>query len=99
MICSLDLSPKQNLKLSNFTHLLVPLALISTRGWQRRLGKRWRILPCLVYLAIPVSVWHYLWLDRDFMTWPIIYVVIVGILHLIRLPFARPGRKKRGFVE
>ena len=79
--------------------LLTPLAITSTRGWQRRLGKRWRILHRLVYLAVPVSVWHYLWLDRDFITWPLIYTAIVGILLLIRLPFVRLGRKKRGFVE
>jgi methionine sulfoxide reductase heme-binding subunit len=79
--------------------LLVPLALTSTRGWQRRLGKRWRSLHRLVYLAVPVSVWHYLWLDRDFKTWPLIYAVIVGILLLLRLPFVRLGRKKRVSVE
>ena len=79
--------------------LLLPLALTSTRGWQRRLGKRWRTLHRLVYLAVPVSVWHYLWLDRDFITWPIIYAVIVGVLLLLRLPFVRRGRKRRVSVE
>jgi DMSO/TMAO reductase YedYZ heme-binding membrane subunit len=44
-------------------------------------------------------VWHYLWLDRDFKTWSIIYVVIVGILLLLRLPLIRPGHKKRVVVE
>jgi len=38
--------------------LLVPLALTSTGGGQRRLGKRWRTPRRLVYLAVPVSVWH-----------------------------------------
>jgi len=79
--------------------LLVPLALTSTRGWQRRLGKRWRTLHRLVYLAVPVSVWHYLWLDRDFKTWPLIYGVIVGILLLLRLPFVRLGRRKQMSAE
>ena len=75
--------------------LLVPLALTSTHGWQRRLGKRWRTLHRLVYLAAPLSVWHYLWLDRDFKTWPLTYAVIVGILLVVRLPLARPIYKKR----
>jgi sulfoxide reductase heme-binding subunit YedZ len=44
---------------------LIPLAATSTRGWQRRLGKRWRTLHRLVYVAVPLSVWHFLWLERD----------------------------------
>jgi sulfoxide reductase heme-binding subunit YedZ len=79
--------------------LLVPLAITSTRGWQRRLGKRWRTLHRLVYLAIPLSVWHYLWLDRDFITVPLIYAAIVGILLLVRLPVVRLSYKKRMSVE
>lgn len=66
--------------------LLLPLALTSTRGWQRRLGKRWRTLHRLVYVALPLSVWHYLWLDRDFITWPLVYAAIVILLLVIRLP-------------
>ena len=45
--------------------LLVPLAITSTSGWQRRLGRRWRMLHWLVYLAPPLSVLHFYWLDRD----------------------------------
>ena len=65
---------------------LVPLALTSTRGWQLRLGRNWRALHRLVYLALPLSVLHYLWLDRDFIRVPLIYAVVVGALLLIRLP-------------
>lgn len=79
--------------------LLAPLAITSTKGWQRRLGKRWRTLHRLVYLAIPLSVWHYLWLDRDFITAPLIYAVIVGILLLARLPWVRVTYKKRSLAE
>jgi methionine sulfoxide reductase heme-binding subunit len=79
--------------------LLIPLALTSTRGWQRRLGKRWRTLHRLVYLALPLSVWHYLWLDRDFITVPLIYAVIVGILLVVRLPLIRLTYKKRMSAE
>lgn len=78
--------------------LLVPLAITSTQGWQRRLGKRWRALHRLVYVAAILSVWHYLWLDRDFKTWPMIYAVIVGILLVLRLPLARPIYKKRAHM-
>lgn len=64
--------------------MLVPLALTSTRGWQRRLGKRWRALHRLIYLAAPLSVLHYLWLDRDFITAPLVYAAIVGGLLALR---------------
>jgi sulfoxide reductase heme-binding subunit YedZ len=75
--------------------LLVPLALTSTRGWQRRLGKRWKSLHRLVYLALPLTVWHYLWLDRDFVTVPLIYAVVVGLLLLVRLPLVRLAYRTR----
>jgi methionine sulfoxide reductase heme-binding subunit len=66
--------------------LLLPLAATSTRGWQRRLGKRWRLLHALVYVAVPLAVLHYLWLDRDIINVPILFAVVVGLLLLIRLP-------------
>lgn len=69
--------------------LLIPLAVTSTRGWQRRLGRRWRTLHWLVYPALILSVWHYLWLDRDFKTVPWIYAVIVGSLLVMRLRWVR----------
>jgi sulfoxide reductase heme-binding subunit YedZ len=69
--------------------LLIPLAVTSTRGWQRRLGKRWRTLHQLIYPAALLSVWHYLWLDRDIITLPLLYAAIIALLLLMRLPWAR----------
>lgn len=66
--------------------LLIPLAITSTKGWQRRLGKSWRRLHWLVYLAVPLSVLHFYLLDRDFKGEPLIYAGVVGLLLLIRLP-------------
>ncbi len=74
--------------------LLIPLAITSTDGWQRRLGKRWRRLHQLVYLALPLSVLHYFWLDRDIVTWPVIFAGIVGGLLLLRLPWLRQQFRK-----
>ncbi len=45
--------------------LLVPLAITSTTGWQRRLKQSWRRLHRLVYLAAILAVIHYLWLSKD----------------------------------
>jgi sulfoxide reductase heme-binding subunit YedZ len=68
---------------------LVPLALTSTSGWQRRLGKRWRTLHWLVYLAAPLSVLHFFWLDRDIKDEPLVYAAVVGALLALRLPPVR----------
>ena len=68
---------------------LIPLAITSTRGWQRRLGRGWRALHRLVYVALPLSVLHFLWLDRDFIRTPLIYAAVVGALLALRLPYIR----------
>src|SRR5262245_5020012 len=70
--------------------MLVPLAITSTNGWQRRLGKRWRMLHWLIYLAAPLSVLHFFWLDRDIKDAPIRYAAVVAALLVLRL---RPVRR------
>ena len=69
--------------------LLIPLALTSTNGWQRRLGRRWKVLHRLVYFAVPLSLLHYFWLERDILDWVLVYAVLVAILFLLRLPGVR----------
>ena len=69
--------------------LLIPLALTSTNGWQRRLGRRWKLLHRLVYLAVPLSVLHYFWLERDIRDWVIVYIAVVSFLFAMRLPVVR----------
>lgn len=44
---------------------LVPLAATSTRGWQRRLGRRWQALHRLVFPAAGLGLIHLLWLTKD----------------------------------
>jgi len=69
--------------------LLIPLAWTSTNGWQKRLGKRWKSLHRLVYVAVPLGVLHYFLLDRDIKDWVIAYAALVGILFTMRLPAVR----------
>ena len=69
--------------------VLIPLALTSTRGWQQRLGKRWKTLHRLVYVALPLSAWHYYWLERDIVTVPLMAAGIVALLFALRLPAVR----------
>jgi sulfoxide reductase heme-binding subunit YedZ len=80
--------------------LLVPLALTSTTGWQRRLGRRWRLLHTLIYLALPLVALHYLWLDRDRLEVPIAVSILVGALLIMRLPpLRRAISQRRGAVR
>ena len=41
--------------------LLIPLAVTSTKGMMRRLGKRWQKLHRLVYVIAIAGVWHFYW--------------------------------------
>lgn len=75
--------------------LLIPLALTSTNGWQKRLGRRWKVLHRLVYLAIPLSILHYFWLERDIRDWVFVYAVFVVILFVVRLPIVRQAVVRR----
>jgi sulfoxide reductase heme-binding subunit YedZ len=76
--------------------LLIPLALTSTNGWQRRLGRRWKILHRLVYFAVPLSILHYFWLERDIRDWVFVYLILVIILFVIRIPAVRHAIGRRG---
>jgi sulfoxide reductase heme-binding subunit YedZ len=69
--------------------LLIPLALTSTNGWQKRLGRRWKALHRLVYFAVPLSILHYFWLERDIKDWVLVYATLVAVLFVIRIPTLR----------
>ena len=77
--------------------LLIPLAITSTRGWIRRLGKRWQRLHRLIYVSATLGVLHFLWLVKADIRQPLIYAGVLGMLFLLRLPVfkrlrARPSR-------
>lgn len=69
--------------------LLVPLAVTSTKGWQRRLGKRWRPLHRLVYLAAPLAVVHFVWLVKSDYREPLLFGAAVLLLLALRIPAVR----------
>lgn len=45
--------------------LLVPLAATSTKGWQRRLGRRWTRLHRLVYGTAVLAAIHFFWVTAS----------------------------------
>lgn len=69
--------------------LLVPLALTSTKGWIRRLGKGWRRLHRLVYLAASLGVLHFYWKVKADTFWPLLSALFLAGLFLARLPWGR----------
>ena len=68
--------------------LLLPLAITSTRGWQRRLGKNWKRLHRLAYVAGILAVVHFVWVVKDARE-PLRYGAVVGILLIARIPWVR----------
>ncbi len=75
--------------------LLVPLAITSTRGWQRRLGRRWLTLHRLVYGAAVLGVLHFVWLVKADLAEPLAYGAVLGGLFASRLARRRAVRSKR----
>ena len=66
--------------------VLTPLAVTSTRGWIRRLGKRWATLHKGVYVATALGVVHYFWLVKADTRLPLAFAAGLVALLVARLP-------------
>lgn len=60
--------------------LLIPLAITSTNGMMRRLGRRWKSLHRLVYPIALLGVWHYWWQVKADFREPAVYLSIAVVL-------------------
>lgn len=65
--------------------LMVPLALTSTKGWIRRLGRRWQLLHRLVYISAIAACLHFLWKVKVMIGEPVYYAAILAVLLGARL--------------
>ncbi|HEU5208300.1 MAG TPA: protein-methionine-sulfoxide reductase heme-binding subunit MsrQ [Longimicrobiales bacterium] len=71
--------------------LLVPLAVTSTRGWIRRLGRNWGRLHMLVYPATALALLHFYWKlasksdVRDALAYGAALALILGVRAIIAL--------------
>ena len=72
--------------------LLVPLALTSTQGWMRRLGRRWGLLHRLVYAIGVLAVLHFWWVVKADVREPALYAAVLTVLLGWRVAarFSRP---------
>ncbi len=75
--------------------LLIPLAVTSTRGWQRRLKRSWKSLHNLVYLIAVLCAIHYLLQIRSSWFEPTLYAVIVALLLMQRIMERISWRKSK----
>lgn len=60
--------------------LLLPLAITSTQGWIRRLGRRWGQLHKAVYAVGVLAVLHFWWLVKSDIREPALYAGILAVL-------------------
>lgn len=74
--------------------ILLSLAITSTRGWMKRLGKSWAKLHKFVYLAGILVIVHYVWLVKSDIRTPLLYGAIVFMLLFLRIPFVRRGASR-----
>ena len=75
--------------------LMVPLAVTSTNGFQRRLGRRWVKLHRLVYVIAILAVVHYWWQVKLDVSDPLLYVVLLAGLFFARIAHWREVERKR----
>ena len=69
--------------------LLVPLAVTSTAGWMRRLGRRWHRLHRLVYAAATLGCTHFWWQVKADWREPAVYAAMLALLLGWRIRRAR----------
>jgi sulfoxide reductase heme-binding subunit YedZ len=72
--------------------ILTALAMTSTNGMRRRLGRRWQQLHYGAYAAGILGVWHYWWQVKKDIRDPLIYAAVLAVLLGYRL-LARHRRR------
>lgn len=72
---------------------LLPLAITSTRGMMRRMGRRWTRLHQMVYPILVIAWVHFAWQARSDLTSIIFYAILVVFLLGLRI-YWRGGWRK-----
>lgn len=69
--------------------ILLPLAITSTKGWQRRMKKNWKKLHRWVYAAGILVMFHFVWVQKTDIREPLIWAGILAVLLILRIPSVR----------
>lgn len=82
--------------------ILLAMAVTSNKPAKARLGKNWKRLHRLVYIAAPLAGIHFAWaLKGDLfhlsgnIFWPAVYLIVVIILLVMRIPVVKHGLTQR----
>jgi sulfoxide reductase heme-binding subunit YedZ len=75
--------------------LMLPLAITSTTGWIRRLGRRWQMLHRLVYVSALAAALHFIWKVKVVVGEPVYYAAILGLLLAFRVLWVPIGPRLR----
>lgn len=67
---------------------MIPLAITSTKGWIRRLGRQWQVLHRLTYVSAIAAGIHYLWKVKVIIGSPAYYAILIAALLLFRLAWS-----------
>lgn len=70
---------------------MIPLAVTSTKGWMKRLGKGWQKLHRLTYVIAVAGVVHFWWQVKADIRQPALFAVILLILFALRLKRKSPA--------
>src|SRR5262245_5974211 len=73
---------------------LLPMAVTSTKGWMKRLGKNWKRLHRLIYLTGILVIIHFVWLVKSDVREPLAYGAVVVLLLMFRLTRPRKALVK-----
>jgi methionine sulfoxide reductase heme-binding subunit len=65
--------------------LMIPLAVTSTKGWIRQLGRRWQLLHRLIYVSAIAAAVHYLWKVKVMIGSPVYYAAGIALLLAFRI--------------
>jgi sulfoxide reductase heme-binding subunit YedZ len=79
--------------------LLIPLAVTSTTGWVRRLGRRWQYLHRLIYAAAAFAVVHFIWKVKSDLRDPLQYAAILALLLGFRMVWWAARRPTRPYTR
>jgi sulfoxide reductase heme-binding subunit YedZ len=74
---------------------MVPLAITSTKGWIRRLGKRWTKLHRLIYVSGVCAVVHFAWKVKVFTGDAVLYAAVLTLLLGFRVVWLLRTRSAR----
>jgi sulfoxide reductase heme-binding subunit YedZ len=79
--------------------ILLSLAVTSTAGMRRRLGRRWQKLHNWIYVAAILGVWHYWWQVKLDVSDPAIYASALAVLLLYRIWYRYKNPRKKSLAK